>query len=94
MIYAAANPAESGDATIACPVIAAELLPSCFRPENIRGRFAEGDAPSQLRRITSLTPRHLNVEAALPFEIANAFDDLLAGAPSAIAYEVLNHTLL
>ncbi|XP_037520807.1 uncharacterized protein LOC119397453 [Rhipicephalus sanguineus] len=73
---------------------ASELKLPHFWPKNPRVWFSQVEARVQLRRITSQESTYLHVVAALPPDIADAIDDVLASPPSEKAYDELKSTVL
>ncbi|XP_037518379.1 uncharacterized protein LOC119395169 [Rhipicephalus sanguineus] len=73
---------------------ASELKLPHFWPKNPRVWFSQVEARFQLRRITSQEFKYLHVVAALPPDIADAVDDVLASTPSEKAYDELKSTVL
>ncbi|XP_037518118.1 uncharacterized protein LOC119394890 [Rhipicephalus sanguineus] len=73
---------------------ASELKLPHFWPKNPRVWFSQVEARFQLRRITSQESKYLHVVAALPPDIADAVDDVLASTPSEKAYDELKSTVM
>ncbi|XP_037529287.1 sterile alpha motif domain-containing protein 1-like [Rhipicephalus sanguineus] len=73
---------------------ASELKLPHFWPNNPRVWFSQVEARFQLRHITSQESKYLHVVAALPPDIADAVDDVLASTPSDKAYDELKSTVL
>ncbi|XP_037501511.1 uncharacterized protein LOC119375402 [Rhipicephalus sanguineus] len=73
---------------------ASELKLPHFWPKNPRVWFSQVEARFQLRRITSQASKYLHVVAALPPDIADAIDDVLASPSSEKAYDELKSTVL
>ncbi|XP_037521593.1 uncharacterized protein LOC119398848 [Rhipicephalus sanguineus] len=73
---------------------ASEVKLPHFWPKNPRVCFSQVEARFQLRRITSQESKYLRVVAALPLDIADAVDDVLASTPSVKSYEELKRTVL
>ncbi|XP_037528438.1 uncharacterized protein LOC125760135 [Rhipicephalus sanguineus] len=73
---------------------ASELKLPHFWPKNPRVWFSQVEARFQLRRITSQESKYLHVVAALPPDIADAVDDVLASTPSEKAYDELKSIVL
>ncbi|XP_037528629.1 uncharacterized protein LOC119405875 [Rhipicephalus sanguineus] len=73
---------------------ASELKLPHFWPKNPRVWFSQVEARFQVRRITSQESKYLHVVAALPPDIADAIDDVLASPPSEKAYDELKSTVL
>ncbi|XP_037503470.1 uncharacterized protein LOC119378378, partial [Rhipicephalus sanguineus] len=73
---------------------ASELTLPHFWPKNPRVWFSQIEARFHLRRITSQESKYLHVIAALPPDIADAVDDVLASILSKEAYDELKSTVL
>ncbi|XP_037508688.1 uncharacterized protein LOC119385287 [Rhipicephalus sanguineus] len=73
---------------------ASELKLPHYWPKNPRVWFSQVEARFQLRRITSQESKYLHVVAALPPDIADAIDDVLASPPSEKAYDELKSIVL
>ncbi|XP_075732722.1 uncharacterized protein LOC142775268 [Rhipicephalus microplus] len=68
-------------------------LPHFWR-KNTRVWFSQIEARFELRRITSQQSKYLHVVSALPPDIADAVDDVLASTPSEKLYNELKSTVL
>ncbi|XP_037517982.1 uncharacterized protein LOC119394745 [Rhipicephalus sanguineus] len=86
------QPGQTRKALQAHPQQTPQTLPH-FWPKNPRVWFSQVEARFRLRRITSQESKYLHVVAALPSDIADAIDDVLASPPSK-AYEELKSTVL
>ncbi|KAH8028788.1 hypothetical protein HPB51_019587 [Rhipicephalus microplus] len=81
-------------ATLSSPTTnAAELKLPYFWPANPKAWFSPIEARYELRRITSLKSKYLHVVSALPPDIADAVDDVLASTPSEKPYKELKNTV-
>nr|XP_037288805.1 uncharacterized protein LOC119181661 [Rhipicephalus microplus] len=65
-----------------------------FWPKNPRVWFSQIEARFELRRITSQQSKYLNVVSALPPDIADVVDDVLASTLSEKPYDELKSTVL
>nr|XP_037275694.1 uncharacterized protein LOC119168391 [Rhipicephalus microplus] len=71
-----------------------ELKLPHFCPKNPRVWFSQIEAHFELRRITSQQSKYLHVVSALPPDIADAVDDVLASTPPEKPYDELKSTIL
>nr|XP_037275206.1 uncharacterized protein LOC119167784 [Rhipicephalus microplus] len=76
------------------PTNSSELKLPHFWPKNPRVWFSQIEARFELRRITSQQSKYLHVVSALPPDIADAVDGVLASTPSEKPYEELKSTVL
>ncbi|KAM7300903.1 tetraspanin-6 [Ixodes scapularis] len=65
-----------------------------FWAKNPRAWFAQVEAQFHLKRINAQLSRYYYIVSALPPEIADQFDDVLAATPPADAYDHLKATIL
>ncbi|CAN7939286.1 unnamed protein product, partial [Ixodes hexagonus] len=65
-----------------------------FRAKNPRAWFSQVEAQFHLRHITTQTSRYYHVVSALPPELADELDDILALPPPDDAYDHLKRTIL
>nr|XP_037272726.1 uncharacterized protein LOC119164606 [Rhipicephalus microplus] len=83
------------EGTLSSPTTnASELKLPHFWPQNPRVWFSQIEAHFELRRITSQQSKYLHVVSALPPDIADALDDVLASTPSEKPYDELKSTIL
>ncbi|XP_037276758.1 uncharacterized protein LOC119169850 [Rhipicephalus microplus] len=73
---------------------ASELKLPHFWPQILRVWFSQIEARFELRRITSQQSKYLHVVSALPLNITDAVDDVLASTPSEKPYDELKSTVL